>query len=117
MCALLSETSYRIRVLAVSPPRKKMGTRLKIFIAPKNFCGFRLVNEKTRLKLAHFLRRGGQQVHDYNKLPGKSNLLCIFVLFFQNIRFEESPKKFEQKIWWRFSFQQQNAASKANLLH
>ena len=51
---------YRIRVLAVPAPRKKMGgTRLKIFIAPKNFCDLRPKHEKTRLKLAHFFTRGG----------------------------------------------------------
>jgi hypothetical protein len=30
------------------------GTRLKIFIAPKNFCDFRQVHEKTFLKLAQY---------------------------------------------------------------
>ena len=59
---------YRIRVLAV-PPRKKMGgTHLKIFNAPKNFCDFHPVHEKTRLKLAHFFEGGVQKVHEYGKL-------------------------------------------------
>ena len=56
---LAVECFYRIRVLAVPPSKKMGGTRLKIFMSPKNFCGFRPIHEKTRLKLAHFLRGGG----------------------------------------------------------
>ena len=43
-------------------------TRLKLFAAPKNFCGFRPVQAKTRLKLAHFYEGEVQQVHEYGKI-------------------------------------------------
>ena len=62
-----SGTSFRYGKISITifvyllspPPQKKLGgTRLKIFTAPKNFWGFRLVNEKTRLKYAHFFLMG-----------------------------------------------------------
>ena len=77
----LESTNYRIRVLAVPPPQNKLGgTRLKFFIAPKNFCGFRPVHEKTRLKLCHLFWGGVQQVHEYGNVYPLYGVLRLWAL-------------------------------------
>ena len=57
------------------PPQNKLGgTRLKFFNAPKIFCGFRPVNEKTRLKLAHLFCGGGDSKY--------TNTVIVIFYFF-----------------------------------
>ena len=96
------KNTYRIRVLAVPPSKKLEGTRLKIiFTAPKHFCDFHHVHEKTLLKLAHFFWGGNNKYtntvstsENWPTKTGVDNGKCL--LFFQLVQFS-----FRQpKIFW-----------------